>query len=46
METKKTPWQAPELEVLDVMLWLAMDSGKLIGSNKKHLDADLYDPSS
>lgn len=45
METKKTPWQAPELEVLDVQQTMAGYGFRQIDWIEEH-DADLYDPSS
>lgn len=45
METKKTPWQALELEVLDVQQTMAGYGFRQIDWIEEH-DADLYDPSS
>ncbi|MCK6078201.1 paeninodin family lasso peptide [Paenibacillus silvae] len=45
MEAKKAPWQAPELEVLDVQQTMAGYGYRQIDWLEEH-DADLYDPTS
>ncbi|MDR6724374.1 hypothetical protein J2W91_002842 [Paenibacillus amylolyticus] len=45
METKKAPWQAPELEVLDVQQTNAGLGFRQIDWVTEH-DAELYDPAS
>ena len=45
METKKATWEAPKLEVLDVLQTMAGHGYRQIDWVSEH-DAELYDPQS